>query len=115
MAEEVEYTRRDRLWDVLCDVMAEAEASEEKHGNQDDLFDGTSRRYKFEADAARIVTQKKSRNEGGNGTITWSDILEEEFWEAMAETDSEALEKELVQAAAVCAKWVRALRIRREA
>lgn len=114
MADE-EYTRRDRLWDVLCDVMSEVEASEEKHGDQDDLLDGTSKRFALEADTARIVTKRKSRNEGGDGTITWKDILEEEFFEALAETDSEALEKELIQTAAVCVKWVRALRIRREA
>jgi hypothetical protein len=40
---------------------------------------------------------------------TWADILREEFFEVLTETDREHLKSELVQVAAVCARWHRAL------
>lgn len=43
------------------------------------------------------------------GTLTHAHILEEEFWEAMCETDPAKLRAELVQVAAMAVKWIRDL------
>lgn len=40
------------------------------------------------------------------GTVTWADILLEEVFEAITETDRAALRSELVQVAAVAVAWV---------
>lgn len=65
--------------------------------------DGTSgHNYRREADAAR----RASRRVLDRDTVTWAHILREEFWEAMAETDTVKLRAELIQVAAVCAAWV---------
>lgn len=42
----------------------------------------------------------------GGGTVTWRDILLEEVFEALAESDLERLRAELVQVAAVCQGWI---------
>jgi hypothetical protein len=47
------------------------------------------------------------------GRLTWRDILTEEFMEALAESDDELLEKELVQVAAVATNWIADIRRRR--
>ncbi|MFE5675083.1 hypothetical protein ACFQ7B_07665 [Streptomyces erythrochromogenes] len=38
--------------------------------------------------------------------ITWAAVLQEEVYEALAETDPAKLRAELIQVAAVCAAWV---------
>jgi len=43
------------------------------------------------------------------GTVTWSDILLEEVFEALAEDDPTTLRNELVQVAAVAQQWVEAI------
>jgi hypothetical protein len=43
------------------------------------------------------------------GSVTWRDILREETYEALAETDPVALRTELIQVAAVASAWVEAL------
>lgn len=40
-----------------------------------------------------------------NGGATWDQVLSEEFFEAMAESDPQALRTELLQVAAVCVAW----------
>ncbi|MFD7016063.1 hypothetical protein [Streptomyces sp. NPDC059928] len=40
------------------------------------------------------------------GLGTWSHVLYEKVWEALAESDPAALRSELVQVAAVCAAWI---------
>lgn len=47
------------------------------------------------------------------GESTWRKIAEEEFWEAMAEEDTDRLENELIQLAAVCVSWVRDIHAKR--
>jgi hypothetical protein len=46
------------------------------------------------------------------GTLSWSVILQEEMYEALAESDPDALATELVQVAAVAVAWVRDIRMR---
>ena len=67
---------------------------------------GTSTVYKREADNAR----RNCEDAFAQGDGTWKHILEEEFWEAMAEEDPEALEKELIQVAAVAVSMAAASR-----
>ncbi|MCC3276394.1 hypothetical protein LJ753_10985 [Arthrobacter sp. zg-Y20] len=43
------------------------------------------------------------------GVVTWRDILLEEMFEALAESDPAKLRTELVQVAAVAAQWVEAI------
>lgn len=48
-----------------------------------------------------------------SGALAWDGILLEEVYEALSETDEEALEAELIQVAAVAQQWVAAIRRRR--
>lgn len=61
------------------------------------------------ADAATRDTKAHSRNEGGDGTVTWWHILREEVFEAAAEDDPAKLRAELIQVAAVALKMIDAL------
>ena len=54
------------------------------------------------ADSAKKRTDYAARK----GILTWRDILLEEIFEAMAESDPEALRAELVQSSAVIAAWI---------
>jgi hypothetical protein len=51
--------------------------------------------------AKRITDEAMER-----GTLTWADVLKEEFREAMAEEDWAALRTELLQVAAVAVRWI---------
>lgn len=59
-----------------------------------------------------LVDMAKAVVDAPNVETTWRDILLEEVFEALAESDVAALRTELVQVAAVAAKWVEALDIR---
>jgi hypothetical protein len=54
------------------------------------------------ADNARANCQMAA----STGEVTWTHILTEEFFEAMAESDPVKLRAELVQSAAVIAAWI---------
>jgi hypothetical protein len=56
----------------------------------------------FFAEQAKEACDKAHRQ----GTQTWAKILEEEFWEALSETDPTKLRVELVQVMAVCKAWI---------
>lgn len=59
-------------------------------------------------DLAKAAT--KSTDEGhGSGYGTWADILLEEVFEALAESDPAKLRTELIQVAAVATQWVEAI------
>ncbi|MFI0453812.1 hypothetical protein [Actinomadura sp. 6N118] len=96
------------LQTVLDDVAAEREAQDRLWGVQE-FPDGSGPEYGERADEAkRDVAAAWSR-----GELTWRHILTEEFYEALAETDSERLRIELIQTAAVAVKWVQSLDRRR--
>lgn len=61
------------------------------------------------AHQATLDCQAHSRNEGGDGTVTWWHILREEVFEASAEVDPAKLREELIQVAAVAMKWIEAI------
>lgn len=95
------------LMRVLQDIAAERERQRVKFPEQEgfDLPDGTSPTFKHAADRARAACDEAASRHA----VTWRHILMEEAAEAMAETERVALRKELIQVAAVCAKWIEAL------
>jgi hypothetical protein len=87
---------------VLREVAAEREAQDEKWGEQNHPNGTGGDVRQFQADMARAITDAKSQV----GTVTYSDILTEEFYEALAEDDPRKLRAELVQVAAVAVAWI---------
>lgn len=122
-----------RFRGIVGEVVAEAERSIAKHGEQRHLpmgtgavtrplsardvergsmhepgmWPGMSARHL--ARIATLDTKSHSANEGGDDTCTWWHILREEVFEAAAENRPEALRAELVQVAAVAVKMIDAL------
>lgn len=92
---------------VLVDIHDERERQDAKWGvaRQDHLKNGTGGEYR----ASARLYQKLCDLATARGHVTFSDILLEEVYEALAEEDPTALRKELIQVAAVCVKWVEKL------
>lgn len=117
----------ERFGQALSDVLNEVTRSIAKHGEQEHLPMGTGPDtmplstgagvpYVDEvwladhiADEFRTATKAHSHNEGGDGTVTWWEILREEVFEAAATDDTVALREELAQVAAVAIKMIDAL------
>lgn len=96
--------------DTVRDVLDERERQDDKWGDQSHLPDGTAYDDSAEIrEMARELTDEAARE----GTLTWSAILLEEVYEAMAESDPVKLRAELVQVAAVAVAWVEAIDRRR--
>ena len=92
-------------YDVCTEIVHERIRQDELWGEQNHL-DGTgSPLWKSQAEFAK----RYNRRRVANGRITWLHILEEEFYEAMAETDPAKLREELVQVAAVAVNWIEAI------
>lgn len=89
---------------VLADVWQERDRQDERWGQQNHP-DGTHVRWRQKADLMKSLNTEFAQS----GAITWMDILEEEFWEAMGETDPKALRDELIQVAAVAVAWIEAI------
>lgn len=53
-----------------------------------------------------VYTARNDHREANGESGIWSDILLEEVFEAMSETDPAALRKELIQSAAVIVAWL---------
>ena len=87
--------------DVLADVLDELARAEWKFPDQH-LPDGTNEFHSVLAEEAKRKTDDAARN----GQLMWSDILREEFFEAMAETEWAKLRPELVQVAAMAVRWI---------
>jgi hypothetical protein len=90
---------------VLADIGAERVAQNEKWGEQNHP-DGTGG-----SGALYVADRYRSIVDHGlaDGTATWRDVLLEEVYEALAETDPDRLRAELVQIAAVAAAWIEAI------
>jgi hypothetical protein len=73
------------------------------------LPDGTGEYWDFQNSLAKKVACNAAHV---NGTLTWRDILDEEVWEAFAETDPHKIEEELVQVIAVAVAWIEDMRSR---
>lgn len=85
---------------VLLDVWEERQRQETKFPDQH-IPNGTGA-FKPEADRYRALCDRNA----AEGRLTWKDILMEETFEAFAEEDDAALRAELVQVAAVAARWI---------
>lgn len=94
----------DRTHDVLAEVLLERAAQDARWGEQNHP-DGTSVTFCPVAEHAKRRCGRKALA----GTLTFADILNEEFWEAMCEKDSPSLREELLQVAAVAVAWIEAI------
>ncbi|QJD54018.1 hypothetical protein SEA_GALACTICA_71 [Streptomyces phage Galactica] len=94
----------DLMEQIFEDVRAERSRQDLKWGEQVHP-NGTSIKFKPLADAARNAC----RAADANGSNTWAHIMREEFWEALSETDRDALRKELVQVVSVGVAWIECL------
>lgn len=95
----------DSMVVALTDVLNERVRQQDKWGEQNHE-DGTGNLcFVSEADFRRA----RCESAFADGVGTWTDILLEEVWEALAERDPEKLREELVQVAAVAVSWVEAL------
>jgi hypothetical protein len=106
VADQLQHTRQ-----VLDQVLEERGAQDAQWGDQVDYPDGTGPAWANEAGRRRHACQAAA----ATGECTWMHVLLEEVYEALAETDLDALERELIQVAAVAVKWVEALERRQYA
>ena len=90
---------------VLTEVANERVRQVEKWGLQIHP-DGTGPELIPGVEAKRDAYRDECDLAGLTGQETWAQILFEEFFEALSETESVPLRKELVQVAAVCAAWI---------
>ena len=112
---------------VVIELAEERTRQTAKHGDQSHLPDGSGatlwmsmdddyiRRHGIRRD--NLAAWAKSRTDAasqsqGDGSITFEHILTEEWAEAIAESDPDALRAELVQVAAVAVQWIEALDLR---
>ncbi|WP_372699396.1 hypothetical protein [Arthrobacter sp. JSM 101049] len=103
---------------ALADVAAERTRQNEKWGEQNHP-DGTGpREFPLAAmggesvfDAQELAAQatRTTDHRAANRMLTWKDILLEEVFEALAESDPVSLRTELIQVAAVAAQWAEAI------
>jgi hypothetical protein len=94
---------------VLVEIVKERAAQDAKWGEQNHP-DGTN----LQNDGWRTHARTQCQRAAAEGRVTWAPILQEEFVEALAETDPAKLRAELVQVAAVATAWIEAID-RREA
>ncbi len=90
---------------ILQEVSDERARQDKKWGEQNHP-DGTGDIDQQEqADYARAECDLAAKG----GRLTFAHILEEEFWEALAEADKGKLRTELLQVAAVSVAWIEKL------
>lgn len=102
-----------RRADVMAEILAERWAQDQAWGEQNHP-DGTgpSVLVHFPYGTARYAADRareRCKRSAANGTVTWLDVLTEEFHEALAEDNPAKLRAELIQVAAVAAAWVEAI------
>lgn len=83
------------------EVFAERMRQNQKWGEQN-YIDGTGKDFESAAVLAKAICEASARA----GKLTWHDILREEFFEAISESDEGKLRTELIQVAAVCKAWI---------
>lgn len=90
---------------IIREILAESQRTMEKHGEHTHLPNGTGQQYVEKA----IIARARCNIRMQNGTATWSDILCEEFWESLSESDPAKLKAELIQVASVAMRWIETL------
>lgn len=102
---EVRLSAQSESGRVFIDVINERINQEAQWGEQNHP-DGTGgRHHAMRAADAKYFCDRHF----GEGKGTWADILNEEFWEVLAESDPAKLRAELIQVAAVAVAWVEAI------
>lgn len=104
---------------VLLDVAAERTRAEELFPDQH-LPDGTpenahrigAAKALELAEHTRDMFRKVCQDKAAHGTVTWWDVVREEFYEAGAETNPQNLRDELVQLAAMVVRWIEDIDLR---
>lgn len=99
--ESIKRSARETIYERL--------RQEAKWGQQNHP-DGTGAQYTLKANQARDECDQAAND----GTITWRHILQEEFYEALAESDEERLKQELTQVSAVANAWRESIERRQE-
>lgn len=89
---------------VLIDINIELGKQDVKWGQQNHP-DGTGGEWLGDSFGSH-ANVFRDWNDANSTPTTWTTILLEEVFEALAETDPKELRKELIQVAAVCAQWV---------
>jgi hypothetical protein len=90
---------------ALDDVYKERDSQDKKWGEQNHPNGGGSPLHLILATHARARCETAAKA----GSLTWADILGEEFGEALAESDPVLLRAELVHVAAVAVAWMEAI------
>lgn len=93
-----------RILGVLPEIAAERERQDEQWGEQNHP-DGTGPGFAIDAKRARHSCNLAATL----GLVSYRDILNEEVYEAFAESDPDKLRHELVQVAAVAVAWIEKL------
>ena len=108
------------VFEVILDVVRERSTQDEKWGEQSHtngtgpdtlpLYDGQAF-LDDDMTAARLaeIFKRRTDERAATGVVTYTDILLEELFEALAESDPRRLRTELVQVAAVAAQWIEKL------
>jgi len=107
-------TQHQQIGAIAAEIIAERVAQDEKWGEQNHP-DGTGPTHipafqapGFERCSMEQLAYRQIRLTNraiDEGTLTWRDILLEEVFEALAESDPAKLHGELIQVAAVAAAW----------
>lgn len=93
---------------VLAEISAEVDRAERLHGRAMPGGWGPSGRA-VERDAM-LEAKRKCGDAQRRGDVTYRDVLEEERAEVLAEVGGSQLQRaELIQLAAVCARWIEAI------
>ena len=109
----MDQAAQQRISSVLEEVLQERLKQHDKWGEQN-LPDGTGPNYllfgRTETDATNLALRnaaiKVTDSRSMMGILSYSDILLEEVFEALSETDQKLLRAELIQCAAVAVQWV---------
>lgn len=109
----MDQAAQQRISNVLEEVLQERMKQHAKWGEQN-LPDGTGPNYllfgRTETDATNLTLRnaaiRVTDSRSMMGILSYSDILLEEVFEAISETDQKLLRAELIQCAAVAVQWV---------
>lgn len=97
-----ELQRIERTADILADIKVERDRQMRKWGEQNHPLGFGEKGSRESANFARALCDARAKN----GTVTWADILSEEYHEARAEGGLEEAREELIQVAAVAVAMV---------
>ncbi|HEV3059673.1 MAG TPA: hypothetical protein VGY48_15590 [Vicinamibacterales bacterium] len=89
---------------ITADIMREIERAEKKHPHTENMPDGTRNggMNLVCREQAQLSCDRATRE----GRVTFAQVLEEEFYEAICEEDKVKLRAELVQCGAVVIRWL---------